>query len=183
MRDDARLVAEAKAGDRAAFEAIVLQYQDRIGRYLYRLTSDWELARDLTQETFLRAYQHLGRQRDDAALYAWLYRIATNLAYDKLRRRRRLAWVPFGRAAEAHPEALVPDVADGQADHDLFRRALAALKAEHRACLLLHLGDGLSTEEVARTLGISHAAAKKRIVRAKAAFRTAYERLVGEVRG
>jgi DNA-directed RNA polymerase specialized sigma24 family protein len=96
---EAGLVERARAGDQAAFAALITRYQQPLGGYLAHLTGDRELAADLAQETFLRAYRALGATRPDLLIRPWLYRIATNLAYDFLRRRRRLAWLPLDAAA------------------------------------------------------------------------------------
>src|SRR5689334_306010 len=81
------LVARARAGDQAAFGEIFDQYQTPLVNYLYRVVGDWELAADLAQDTFLKAYQALPRTDEPLQLGPWLYRIATNTALDALRRR------------------------------------------------------------------------------------------------
>jgi len=83
---DARLVERAQRGDRAAFAALVERYQQPVGSYLWRLTRDRELALDLTQDTFLRAYRSIGTTPRSLLVRPWLFRIATNLAYDYFRR-------------------------------------------------------------------------------------------------
>ncbi|HQQ71979.1 MAG TPA: sigma-70 family RNA polymerase sigma factor, partial [Alicycliphilus sp.] len=91
--DEADCITRAQHGEVAAFSELVARYQDRIYRYLLRLCGSQEDARELTQETFLSAYQALARWRPDARLSTWLFRIAHNQALDRLRRARRVDFV------------------------------------------------------------------------------------------
>src|SRR5689334_6056716 len=77
---DAVLVERAKAGDRTAFEMLVVKYQRRIERLIGRMVRDVDLVPDIAQETFIRAYRALPQFRGDSAFYTWLYRIAVNTA-------------------------------------------------------------------------------------------------------
>src|SRR5690349_24382401 len=77
---DAVLVERAKAGDRTAFEMLVIKYQRRIERLIGRMVRDVDLVEDIAQETFIRAYRALHQFRGDAQFYTWLYRIAVNTA-------------------------------------------------------------------------------------------------------
>ena len=89
-------IARAQRGDATAFAELVRRFQDRVFRFLLRLTRTREDAQDLTQETFMHAYEALPRWRPDAQFSTWLLRIARNLAYDMLRRSQR---VDFSRPA------------------------------------------------------------------------------------
>src|SRR5438067_13498765 len=93
------LIAQAQAGDPAAFEAIFAAYYPRIVSYCYRLVDDAEQAQDLAQDTFVKAYHALPRTGDGLNLQAWLFTIATNTAISALRR-TRLAWLPL---LDRHP--------------------------------------------------------------------------------
>ena len=173
---EAGLVERARAGDHAAFAALVVRYQQPLGGYLARLTGDPDVAADLVQETFLRAYRALGATRPGLLVRPWLYRIATHLAYDYLRRRRRLAWVPLEAAAEHAVGDLVAELAE----HVLVREALGRLRPAERAVLLLCGLEGLSYAEAALALGSSSPeAVRKRFGRAKEHFRLVYLALGG----
>src|SRR5215210_3806850 len=89
------LVAQAQAGDEAAFEAIFEAYYPRIVSYCYRLVGEQESAQDLAQDTFVKAYYALPRTGAGLNLQAWLFTIATNTALSALRARRRRAWLPL----------------------------------------------------------------------------------------
>lgn len=166
-RDDERLVARAWAGDRVAFTALVERYQQALGSYLLHLVGDREVARDLTQDSFLRAYRALPRTPPDLLFQPWLYRIATNLAYDYWRRQHHFRWVPLNMLDRQPAD----DTMDTFAEHDLVQQVLARLKPDERAVLLLCGLEQLSYTQAAMVLGSSAEAVRKRFQRAKSRFR------------
>lgn len=156
---------------------LVASYQSAILNYLYRLVGDADVAEDLTQDTFVRAFRALDRleleEEAEARRRGWLYRIAHNLATDYLRRQARLRWLPLD--AVRHGGGLDPD--ERLAEREPVTRALAALSEEHRHVLLLFSHVGLSANEVAEVLGITPEAARKRRQRAREQFEAAYKAL------
>lgn len=176
IEDEAALVVAARAGDIAAFTTLVTRYQQQVGGYVYRLVGERETAADLTQETFLRAYRSLASTRDPATFRAWLFRIATNLARDHLRRRKRIRWLPLDPVRP--PVAKPPTHAVAEAD--LVRRVLARLAPDDRAVLLLCGLEGLSYGGAGAALGITANTARMRYARAKARFAARYRALAGE---
>jgi RNA polymerase sigma-70 factor (ECF subfamily) len=138
--------------------------------YLARLVGDHEAAEDLCQETFLKALRYWARHDPAASPVAWLYRIATNTAYDHMRRRRRAAYAPL-----VEVDALVGAIGAGIDEGEGVRRALAQLPARYRVPLLLHTCAGHSLLEIADALGCSHAAVKMRLLRARERFRRVYQ--------
>jgi RNA polymerase sigma-70 factor (ECF subfamily) len=167
---DARLVARIRAGDDDAFETLVGQYQAPLFRYLRGFVGDAEHARDLVQDTFLRAFRSLGSLEDPALLRSWLYRIAHNLACSALRRRRLVSWLPLLPTQRGgHPS---PD--RGAIEAAQVEEALSRIPAEQRAPLLLHLVAGFSYAEIAALLGVTEGAVRMRISRGRVAFRAAY---------
>jgi RNA polymerase sigma-70 factor (ECF subfamily) len=167
---DAWLVARAQEGDRAAFAQLVERYQQPLGSYLWRLTRDRDLALDLTQDTFLRAYRGIGATLPGLQVRAWLYRIATNLAYDHFRRQRRFRRLPIS----LFEHRAAPDESASVEERDLVERGLARLDPRDRAVLLLCAVEQLSYREVAAIIGRSPDAARKQFTRAKQRFRLAY---------
>jgi RNA polymerase sigma-70 factor, ECF subfamily len=167
---DAALVARIRDGDEQAFELLMARYQAPLFRYLRGLVHDQEQARDLLQETFLRAYRAIGALEDPGLLRGWLYRIAHNQAYSALRRRRLISWLPlaFGR----HVSTPAPD--RGAIEAARIEAALALVPVQQRAPLLLHLVAGFSYAEIATLLQISEGTVRMRISRGRAAFRAAY---------
>lgn len=169
--DDEECAKRAQRGDRAAFSELVARYQDRIYRFLVRLTHSPDDARELTQETFLHAYQALARWRADARLCTWLFRIARNLAFDWLRRRNRVAFVPWDDdEAASHPDpAPAPDVVLEIAQRYLgLENALERLPLEHREILLLREIEEMSYDDIATVLNLNLGTVKSRIARARA---------------
>jgi RNA polymerase sigma-70 factor (ECF subfamily) len=167
---DALLVARIRSGDDDAFEDLVARYQAPLLRYLRGLVGDQEQARDLLQETFLRAYRSLGGLEDPGLLRSWLYRIAHNQACSLLRRRRLISWLPltFGHnASSPNPDRSAVEAAR-------VAEALERVPVQQRAPLLLHLVAGFSYAEVAEMLQVSEGTVRMRISRGRAAFRAVY---------
>jgi RNA polymerase sigma-70 factor, ECF subfamily len=139
-------------------------------RYLRKVVGDDERASELMQDTFIRAMDRESSLRDPANVRPWLYRIATNLAIEHLRRRKLIAFLPFARD---HPAT--GDLADPTADH--VRRALGAINAEQAATLVLCLQQGFTRREVATLMKVTEETVKSRLARGRDAFAEAYRRL------
>ncbi|HMQ34248.1 MAG TPA: RNA polymerase sigma factor [Chloroflexaceae bacterium] len=139
-------------------------------RYLTRLTGDAERAADLLQETFERALKALQRAAPPENEAAWLYRIASNLAYDDLRRRRRMRWLPLRGDEEA------PAFEGALAEAQLVRECLAALRPQEAEALLLYEYAGLSCVEIGALLDEPPATVRVRVYRARKSFRKRYDR-------
>jgi RNA polymerase sigma-70 factor (ECF subfamily) len=165
--DESSLVERARQGDRVAFGAIYDAYQARIAGYLFRLVNDPEVAADLTQDVFIRAYRAIGQTRPGLNLKAWLFAIATNAAISHHRRRRLVQWLPLTPTREdptvAGPEECVPERA-------ALVAALARLPRDHVACFLLWAREGFTYEEIGSMLGISAGTAKTRSYRTRLAL-------------
>ncbi len=164
---------EKPAAREARFERLFREYRQPIARYLSRLVDDPEQVEELAQEVFLKAYRSLDGLPEGANERAWLYRIATNTAYDALRRRRLVRWLPLGRQQRgaADPQRLE----DRIAERDAVRCALARLAPLYRVPLLLYTVEGLSVQEIADVLQVTPNTVKVRIFRARQMFQEAYE--------
>ncbi len=92
---DIAVIERARNGDEEAFVLIYERFSPQIYRYVYRLVSSYELADDITQETFLKAFQGIRGIARDSNVSAWLYRIASNACFDVLRRRKLITWTPI----------------------------------------------------------------------------------------
>lgn len=162
--DDAALVAQARAGNDRAFEALYRRHVRYLAGVTYRLLGHDAEVDDVLQEAFLDAAGALSELRDPGELRAWLARIAVRRVYRKLARRRRWRWL------QAAVEVVTPNVSDPHARQrvqDLYE-ALASLPAKLRVPWTLHAVDGQTLPEVARLLEISLATAKRRIADAQA---------------
>lgn len=157
----------------AAFERLFREYQKPITNYIFRLVGDPDEAQELAQDVFVKAYRALPELPAKANVCAWLYRIATNTAYDALRRRRLIAWLPFFPNNE--PALMVEGFEARVVEHLTVHQALGQLPVKYRAPLILYTCQGFSVSEVAEILGISQAAVKTRLFRAREMFRQAYQ--------
>lgn len=155
-----------------SFEVIVETYEAPISRYLYGMVGDLELARDLTQDTFLSAYKALPRT-EITNLSGWLYRIATNHALSYFRRKKLLTWIPMGRLLDAGRDPSVQGHGDWVATSQSVQAALSELEPEARSCLLLKAA-GFSSEEIGDQLNCTSGAARTRLSRARESFRAIY---------
>jgi RNA polymerase sigma-70 factor (ECF subfamily) len=173
--DERACVSDARAGDDAAFATLFEYYRGPIVGYLRRLVGDREVAEDLAQDTFLKAYRAIERTNEELNFRAWLYRIATNTALSYHRRQRILQWLPFSPGLrEPSGEARL---GERLGEEELVESALRRLKPEHASLLLLRHHQGMSLEEMAATLGVSAGVAKSRLYRARESFVRAYEAL------
>ena len=173
-------IARARAGDRAAFAALVARYERRIYRFLCRRLGNADDAADLTQETFLKAYCALARTGPDLNVSAWLHRIALNASLDLWRRRRRLGRLPsepWDGAVREPTWERADDPEERVLGHETQRavwRALLAMAPRNRQALLLREFEGLSCAEIGAIMGVSARAVKARLYRAREEFRARY---------
>lgn len=164
-------MTRAQSGEGRAFSELVARYQERIYRFLLRLTRSAGDARDLTQETFIHAYQAKQQWRPEAAFSSWLFRIARNQAFDLLRRARHTEFVALDDDASIPDPASAPEQVFEIAERfRMLDRALARLPVDHREILLLREIEELSYDEIAAVLGLSLGTVKSRIARARAAL-------------
>jgi RNA polymerase sigma-70 factor (ECF subfamily) len=154
------------------FEAFYACHGPTIIRYLERLTGSYETAEDLAQETFLKVLRHWEDLDTAERPGAWLFRIATNTAYDEFRRRRRRATTPL---TEAHAETLVA-VPTGLSfeDADLLWGVVSQLPDTYRLPLIMHGYAGYQVSDIAALLGWKIGTVKSRIRRARARFLKLY---------
>lgn len=164
--------------DRVAFAELVRRYQSHVERILYHLAPDWQDRADLAQEVWIRVYRNVNRLNEPVKFRGWLSRIATNLFYDELRKRKRVRR-PISLDAPRR-------VDDGEIDWDLesdypspddtlstnefydhLREAIADLPEAFRTTIVLREIDGLAYEEIAEMTGVSLGTVKSRIARAR----------------
>jgi len=166
--DEDRLTAAirlAQQRQEAGFDILVEVYSARLYGYLYRLTGSREAAEDLLQEVFVRVVRRIGEYQDDGRFEAWLFRIATNLARDRLRQTRRHGPEGTGEAPGRTEEAEAQkawtdrrqDRPDGRLELaeqvDRLQRALGELSPAEREVIMLRHFTGLSFQEIAGIMG------------------------------
>ena len=169
---DARLVEEARRGNRDAFGQLVLRYETRLRRVILRFVDDRELARDLTQEAFLRAYERFDQFDPSRRFGPWLFRIGVNLTLDYLRKRkRRLRWSLFSdSAAPRPPDPPIPDPREQIENSQDVRAVLDRVPEKYRSVLVLRDLEGFSTSEIAAILGRKEATIRWRLAEARNRF-------------
>ena len=185
---DAEFIERLKRREAAAFEELVAQRSGEIYGLLFRLTENGEEARDLTQETFLRAFQYIDRFRGEADVRTWIYRIAINQARNRSRwwrRRRRDATVSldatFGESGQSISGKLAepsqnPEQQTLARERELaLRGALQRLALAYRETVILRDIEGFTYEEIAATLGINVGTVKSRLARGRQELRKKLE--------
>ncbi len=180
MRDESELIRAAKQGDVAAFNELVLRYQQQAYNVAYRLLGDADWAADATQDAFLKAYQRLYQLRG-STFRPWLLRIVTNTCYDLLRHRaRRPAQSLEATDDDQDPDHLPRWQSDVETPEEAAMRheighavqeGLLHLPPEYRAVVVLSDVEGLSYEEISRSLGIPVGTVKSRLSRGRARLR------------
>jgi RNA polymerase sigma-70 factor, ECF subfamily len=178
-----RLIIRAKAGDKAAFDQIIINHQRKVISLAWRLLGNREDALDAAQETFLRVYKSFGRFDPAQDFNGWLYRIAVNVCRDMARKRRGNlysleAQVESGAIAEPaspHDTESAAMIAQEQA---ILLRALATLPEKERAAIVLRDLEGFETEEAARILGSSPTTVRSQICSARAKIKAFRERIL-----
>ena len=174
--------------DAAAFEELVAERSGEIYGLLFRLTENGEEARDLTQETFLRAFQNIDRFRGDADVRTWIYRIAINQARNRFRwwRRRRLdATVSLDQKLGESGQSLIGTLAEPSENPEqqtlarerelALRSALQRLGQAYRETVILRDIEGFTYEEIAETLDINVGTVKSRLARGRRELRKKLE--------
>lgn len=184
MRDDAQLIAATLAGDKGAFGQLVVKYQDRLFNMLTHVVGSPDDALDVAQEAFVQAFVKLESFRGSAAFYTWLYRIAFNQAITSRRRARPVASIDQARS-NSGAEPLDPGAEPGerllqQERIGQVRAALASLREEHRAILVLREIDGCCYETIAEILDMPVGTVRSRLHRARLQLREKLQELVGE---
>jgi RNA polymerase sigma-70 factor (ECF subfamily) len=171
---DIAVIERARNGDEEAFVLIYERFSPQLYRYVYRLVGNQELADDITQETFLKAFQGIRTIARDSNVSAWLYRIASNACFDILRRRKLITWMPILEENERSGEFTSEDFAPQVVESQIVRRTLQEMPPALAVCLVLRSVEGFSCEEIAEILKIPKGTVFSRLARAREAFIQAY---------
>ena len=176
---DKKLVKRVQKGDKGAFDLLVLKYQHKIVNLVMRYVRDPELALDITQEAFIKAYRALPRFRGDSAFYTWMYRIAVNTAKNHLAAQRRRPMdveldLQDPEQYDLHAMLKETDTPEGVTLGNELRetveRAIAALPEDLRTSIILRELEAMSYEEIAQTMECPVGTVRSRIFRARDAI-------------
>lgn len=174
---DFSIVKRVQAGDVAAFDQLILKYRERVFGVVYNLTANREDTSDLTQDTFIKAFQSINRFQGNCSFFTWLYKIAVNTSLSHLRKNRLRSFFSLEKIQEDGTNAqLLEQLTDkGGADRDTYLRelqqklneAMQKLSIPHRTVITLFEIDGLSHSEIAEVMGCSEGTVRSRLHYAK----------------
>jgi RNA polymerase sigma-70 factor (ECF subfamily) len=185
---DTKLVKRVQKGDKGAFDMLVLKYQHKIVNLVMRYVRDPDLALDITQEAFIKAYRALPRFRGDSAFYTWLYRIAVNTAKNHLAAQRRRPMdieldLQDPEQFDLHAKLKETDTPEGisisRELKETVERAIQSLPDDLRTAIILRELDGMSYEEIAETMECPVGTVRSRIFRARDAISKKVGSLLG----
>ena len=176
--DERLLISRACQGDRQAAKALYDAHARRVHRLVFRICGDEEMARDLTQDTFVRVFQKLSTFRGDAAFATWVHRIAVSVALNAIRKEQRHKRtsedMDVANELPAPPNAVEPDLRARLAS------AIAALPESCRVSVILHDVEGYTHAEIGQMLGIAEGTSKARLFDARTRLRKALSMFVKE---
>jgi RNA polymerase sigma factor (sigma-70 family) len=165
--DEAQLTAQAKGGDKAAFGRLVKLHQRRVLRMVTAMVGDLDVAMDIVQESFIRAYHALDRFEEGQPFYPWLSTIATNLALNQLRKNKRQTSLDDSYHEQADPALDPLEKLQTDENQRRFMAAVQNLPEEYRSVFVLRTFDQLSYDEIAARLKISMGTVDSRLFRAR----------------
>jgi RNA polymerase sigma-70 factor, ECF subfamily len=189
--DDLALVTRARAGDAEAFRALVVRYQRKVYAVALGIVKDPDLAWDVAQDAFVRVHAHIGEFKGESAFATWVFRIATHLGIDAVRRERtrskqdvdeadELAVAEGGEGILATALGTNPqETALRRELRDKMTEALEQIPEKHRTILVLREVEGLSYEELAERLGINKGTVMSRLFHARKKMQALLRRYVG----
>jgi len=178
--DEGNLVLRAQKGDQLAFEVLYERYNDRICRYLSRMVGDDGIGCELTQEVFLKAWEALLGLRDPSRFVSWLYRIATNRAYNFQQHAKLLHMVPWEEYALREETHSIAGPEEQVEEAELLKLALARVSPTYRPCLILYVVEEYSQRQIAELLQIKESSIGRYVSRGKEELRQIYRRLTNE---
>lgn len=182
MSDREKLLLEkAKAGDVAAFEELIENYQKKIFNIAFRIVGNYDDANDLAQEVLIRIYKSIGSFKEQSSFSTWIYRITTNVCLDDIRKRKNRKVVSLDEEIHVDDgevkrqiisdDPLPEETVERAELRELVAKAIQSLSEEHRLVIVMRDLQGFSYEEIARILKCPEGTVKSRINRARLALR------------
>ena len=175
--EDLVIVRKIQAGDVDAFDSLIFKYRERVYSVIYNLTSNREDASDLTQETFIKAFQSINRFKGKSSFFTWLYRISLNTSLTHLRKNKLRRFFSFEKMVEEdHTEGFIENLrTESDSDkaalmtelQERLNDAFQKLSVKHRTVITLFEIDGLSHKEIADIVGTSIGTVRSRLHYAK----------------
>ncbi|MDD4343684.1 MAG: sigma-70 family RNA polymerase sigma factor [Eubacteriales bacterium] len=177
MQNEEKLIHDAKKGDNAAFEAIVKEYQNKIYTLCYRYTGNYEDARDLAQEVFIKVYRNIKKFEGRSSFSTWIYQVAGNTCKDYLRKIKNKSEFSLDEEVFNNEESFTPQVLKDENTPDLqyeekerislLKEAVNKLNPEYKMVIIMREFQDLSYEEIARETNTSIGTVKSRLSRGR----------------
>jgi RNA polymerase sigma-70 factor (ECF subfamily) len=180
LADQRALIERARRGDAAAHRALYDTHVDRVYRLTFRMTGIDHLARELTQDTFVRAFASIGGFRGDAAFSSWLHTIATSVTLNELRRRKR-----EGARNAPLDDAMDIGTSAPASDPVMREKLMLAVNELPEGCrteFMMHDAEGYTHQEIATALGVTEGTSKAQLARARGKLRVALAQFAKEWR-
>ena len=178
--DECNLVLRAQGGEQLAFEVLYERYNDRICRYLSRMIGNDGIGCELTQEVFLKSWEALLSLRDPTRFASWLYRIATNRAYNYQQHAKLLHMIPWEEYALKEEIHSIAGPEEQVEQAELLKLALARVSPTYRPCLILYVVEECSQRQIAELLQMKESSVGRYVSRGKEELRQIYRRLENE---
>lgn len=185
-REDTELVGRIREGDFTAFERIVHKYESRIYNHCLKFLNNQEDAEDILQETFLQVHRSIGSFRGDSAFSTWLFKIATNGCLMRIRKKKKVDLVSIDKPIDFDGSLLQREIVDWSKNPSLLHsndeirnvldKVISKLPEDKRVVLILKDVEGFSNMEISQILGMTVAAVKSRLHRARLIMRDALTR-------
>lgn len=167
-RAEKEIIGNCQEGDVASFGVLVRKYQKGMLTFAYRMMGDWDEAKDVLQDTFVKAFLSIGRFDKSTRFFHWLYRIMINQCKDKLRRRSTIRRVLEQNPGIFEPPVISPE--DGVLERErktVLQMCLRQLSHIQRSCLILRDLQGFSCEEIAQILGCRRSTVRVHLFRGR----------------
>ena len=176
--EDTKLVQRLKAGDRSAFDALYVTYQNTLLRMAYLVCGSMADAEDVVQETFVKCYLHIGELKCDEGFRAWLFRILYRTAYRWAKKsRREISDEDVYVKADVSCKDAASDTALDREMQETVRRAVHSLGFKHRMVVVLYYYNDMPVKEIARVLGTTEGTVKSRLFGARKKLSESLKRL------
>lgn len=182
MSEEKALIRKCKNGDINSFELLIEQYQKKVFNIAFRMMGNQEDASDIAQEVFIRVYKSIKNFKEESSLSTWIYRIATNVCLDELRKRKKNNIISINSTLQLDDSELTLELEDpGDRPDELLQKkelcreiqeAIECLNEEHKAVIVLRDINGLSYEEISKILQCSLGTVKSRINRARSSLKS-----------
>ena len=191
--DDSSLVERCRRGDSAAMETLILKYQNRLFNTILRICANPEDAAELTQETFVKVIEGLGRFQGKSSFYTWAFRIAVNLAINHCQRHKRVGFRSLDSEDTTGDEGAAPllkdflrnenapdpaNVAQNKELCEMVGRALMELDETHRTVIVLRDIEGMNYAQIAQVVDVELGTVRSRLSRARGSLKEILESML-----